>query len=118
MKNNNKQRLMEMMGKLNPEMKKKINESEVTREIDLDEENVIDVVFFGKCRMVDIGVGSHEFWGSKSFDSRMGAECENITWHEQKFTEAENLIIKNYLNDHYHEIKEEMEEKFEEGGGY
>ncbi len=113
-----KERLFGLMKKINPDFKKRsLVESEVTKEIQFGEDNVISVMFFGKCEMIDTGIGSYEFGGSKGFHKEETAECENITWHMDEYTKEENMVIEKYFNDNYHEIKREMEEKYEEGGG-
>ena len=112
--------LFEMMEKLNPDFKeKKLCETDITRDVDFGEteEDYLTVTFTGECRMVDQGVGSYEFHGSKGYDDRMVPECENIKWNEDYYGEEENAAIKEYLQKNYDEIAAEIEERFEEEGG-
>jgi len=111
--------LFEMMEKLNPDIqKKRITESEIERDIEFGEENLLNnVKFFGDCRMIDVGIGSHEFWGSPGFDSKMVPECKNIQWNNEDFTDEQNAVIKNYLENNYDEIQEEIEQNYEDAGG-
>lgn len=118
MKKENKKHLFEMMEKLNPDIKKKrISESKIKWDVEFNEEKTLSVVFFGDCKMIDVGIGSYEFWGSPGFDSRLVAECDNIRWDHENFTEEENTIIKKYLDANFDEILEEIEQKYEEEGG-
>ncbi len=119
-KKDSKTLLFEMMEKLNPDLKKKkICETEIVKHVDFGEteEDFLTVTFIGDCEMVDVGIGSYEFWGSKGRDQRMEAECEDIYWDETKYSDEENLTINKYLDENFEEIQSEIEEKFKEGGG-
>jgi wyosine [tRNA(Phe)-imidazoG37] synthetase (radical SAM superfamily) len=118
-KKDSKTLLFEMMEKLNPELKKrKICETEIVKHVDFGEteEDFLTVTFIGDCKMVDVGIGSYEFWGSKGHDQRMEAECEDIYWDETKYSGEENLIINKYLDENFEDIQREIEEKFKERG--
>ena len=112
--------LFEMMEKLNPDMKKtEINETHITKDIDFggEEDDFLTVTLTGNCNMVDQGIGSYEFHGSRGYDSRMVPECDDITWNEDYYSEEENAAIRAYVEKNYDDLVTEIEEKFEEGGG-
>lgn len=114
---NTKRLLFEMMEKINPDFKeRKLCESDVTRYVDFGEteEDFLTVNFFGDCKMIDDGIGSYEFWGSKGYDSRMVAKCENISWDKYYYSDEENIAIKKYLDENYEDIQLEIEEKHNE----
>lgn len=120
MKKNDKKLLFEMMGKLNPDFKIKLNESHTVRTIGIGEVDAIDVEFYGDCYVEDEGFGHIEYGSRKEFHTDPAPKCDEIEWHTPLYSPEENATIKKYLEKNYDEIKNEILTRFakEEGLSY
>ena len=70
----------------------------------------LDVEFTAEPHSVDVGEDGGEYWGFKyEPTTRIIQSCEDtINWDRTKYTESENIIIENYLEDNYEDVDEKI----------
>jgi hypothetical protein len=80
--------------------------------------NVLEVEFKANPTWQDDGIGSYEYWGCKGYDSHPYLSCEEhgIEWDKKEFTEQENEMIDEWLNEekNFKSLEEKFCEKYED----
>lgn len=83
-----------------------------TYEIEYTKDNVyhcLGVKFSGIPSVQNDGIGYYEFWGSKEYDKKNDyLEIDDLQWNDKDFTEEENIIIENYVQDNYEKIEKAL----------
>lgn len=62
----------------------------------------------------DDGIGSYEYWGSKSYDSQPYISCERygINFDKEKYNNIEVEVISKYIEKNYNKIENKFVENF------
>lgn len=67
------------------------------------------VDFMGDVVVENDGIGSYEFWGVVGYDHGHDYNmCENIEWDKSLYTDEQNKIIEDYLDENYEKIEEQL----------
>jgi len=80
----------------------------VTKEIEINDEEVLVVNFKIEGSYGNLGIGSYEYWGFRGNDVRMGWEIDEMSYDEAEYTPEQRLIINKYLENHIDSLEDEF----------
>jgi hypothetical protein len=72
-----------------------------TNKISINIPTIGDVIFTADVEMVNNGIGSYEFWGSRCIDNRYEPEVQDVFWDKTLYNEEQNKFIDKYITDEY-----------------
>lgn len=66
----------------------------------------LSVTFTGVPSVQNDSIGYYEFWGSREFDIKPDyMEIDDLQWNDKDFTDEENMIIEDYVQENYEKIE-------------
>lgn len=84
---------------------------EIYRTLDINSEPR-EVEFFCDYEILNDGIGSYEFWGSRGFDAGINyLELQSVNWDKGLYKSDENDIIEDWVANHWESIRKEVEQK-------
>lgn len=80
----------------------------ITREIEINEEDILVVNFYLEGSYGNLGIGPYEYWGAKGNDVQMGWEIDEMSYDEAEYTPEQRFIINKYLENHIDSLEDEF----------
>lgn len=110
----NESELKTLIKKVLSEYKTKLNESNLTVEVEMETENGSQFTIAGELSYEDHGIGSYEFWGQSARDTQYYLEVEDYHLIENSYNEEDLDDINQWINQNEDKIKEELLSKAEQ----
>lgn len=84
---------------------------EIYRLLDINSEEK-EIEFFCDYEILNDGIGSYEFWGSREYDAGTNyLELQSVNWNKDLYSSRENDIIEDWVANRWESIEKEVEQK-------